>query len=160
MHQNKISVPFGQYFQDDIVQVIDALTEDNPLLFYLDTRQITMIQSENGMFIIPEYNFDMDVCRLFLDRAKQYAASIINQAKLEGCSDYQKVKRMYDLLISRTSYDYDALPTLNIDPAVSSYVATILGILFKKKAVCEGIAKTFKLLLNSVDVKCICVNGK
>lgn len=159
MHQSEISAPLNQYFHDDLIQVIDALTEDNPLLFYLDTRQMAMAQSEKGLCMIPEYYFDMDTCRVFLDKVKQYVSSILHQAKAEGCSDYQKVKRIYDLLISKTSYDHEALPTLNTDPAVSSYAATILGILFRKKAVCEGISKTFKLLLNTVDVKCICVSG-
>lgn len=37
---------------------------------------------------------------------------------------------------------------------------TILGVLFYKTAVCEGIAKTLKFLLNALDIKCIVVKGK
>lgn len=36
----------------------------------------------------------------------------------------------------------------------------IVGVLFYKTAVCEGIAKTFKFLLNALDIKCIVVKGK
>lgn len=78
MHQDEISAPFFQYRQDDVLQVMDAITEDNPLLFYVDTRQMSIAQSKNGMFLIPEYYFDMDTCHLYLDKVKQYVASIIN----------------------------------------------------------------------------------
>lgn len=32
--------------------------------------------------------------------------------------------------------------------------------MFYKTAVCEGIAKTFKFLLNALDIKCVVVKGK
>lgn len=35
-----------------------------------------------------------------------------------------------------------------------------MGVLFYKTAVCEGISKTLKFLLNALDIKCVVIKGK
>jgi transglutaminase/protease-like cytokinesis protein 3 len=71
-------------------------------------------------------------------------------------ADYEKEKSVHDLLIENVVYDTVAFQNLNKYHSRSN---SILGVLFYKTAVCEGIAKVTKMLLNLLDIKCIVAMG-
>jgi hypothetical protein len=58
-------------------------------------------------------------------------------------------------VVKSVAYDYDALKASDCFNAHS-----IVGAFLDRKAVCEGIAKAFKLLCNEFGIKCIVVIGK
>ena len=138
-------------------EIFDAIIEDNPHLFYVNQRQISVGQSALGYDIFLNYYFDMDTCRLYSQRVQDYVNAIIKQSgALNESDEYDKVKRIYDLLISKGSYDFN---DNSEDTRDIAYNHTVLGLLFEKKAVCEGISRTFKLILNALDIKCLVVSG-
>ena len=57
---------------------------------------------------------------------------------IQGSSDYEKEKSVHDLLIENVVYDAVAFQNLDKYHSRSN---SILGVLFFKTAVCEGIAK-------------------
>ena len=79
---------------------------------------------------------------------------ILSVPDLQKMSDFQKEVFVHDFVINNIKYD----ETLgNNGSKIEPY--TVYGALVEHKAVCEGIAKTVKLLLNMLDVKCIVVSG-
>ena len=64
-------------------------------------------------------------------------------------------KYLHDSVVKSVAYDYDAVKKKGCYNAHS-----IVGVFLEKRAVCEGIAKAFKLLCNQFDIKCIVVLGQ
>lgn len=156
-HDDRIPAPQNLYSQKDIQTVFDAVVEDNPHLFYLDQRQMSIGQSLLGCDVFLKYYFEMDTCRLYAQKVNEYVNAIINQSGANRMSsEYDKVKAIYDLLITKGSYDHKD-DNNNVHDLAFNH--TVLGLLLEKKAVCEGIARTFKLILNAIDIKCIVVSG-
>ena len=78
-------------------------------------------------------------------------------SKVAGKTEFEKELSLHDILARNVLYDDVAKDNLLKFHARSN---TILGVLFYKTAVCKGIAKIFKFLLNALDIKCIVVKGK
>lgn len=78
-------------------------------------------------------------------------------SKVNGSTDYERELSLHDILVRNVLYDHVAANNLD---AYANRSNTILGVLFYKSAVCEGIAKTTKLLLNALNIKCVVVTGK
>lgn len=76
--------------------------------------------------------------------------------RVQGTTAYEKVLSLHDVLAENILYDDNAADDIDKYYLKSN---TILGVLFFKTAICEGISKTFKLLLNMLDVKCLIVIG-
>ncbi len=67
---------------------------------------------------------------------------------IEGETDYEKCKSIYNSIIDTTSYDTSA-----------PYAHGLAGVLYDTYAVCEGYAKTFKYLCDRENIPCITVLG-
>ena len=156
-HENIISIKTTITEVNDFRVIFDAIIEDNPHLFYVDQRQMSIGQGEFGYEIYLNYYFDMNTCQTYSHLVNDYVNAIIKQSgALNESDEYEKVKRIYDLLISKGSYDFSDNQNNTRDIV---YNHTVLGLLLEKKAVCDGIARTFKLILNAIDIKCIVVPG-
>lgn len=145
------------YTEDQIQRIFTAITLDNPHLFYLDQQRIMTKISPVNIEVIPFYYYDKLTSDKYAKTVQKAVNKIMRQAHVEGKSDFIKVKILHDILANNVSYDFDALNTKNKQSEIFAH--NILGVFFTKKAVCEGIAKAFKILLNVADIKCIVVNG-
>ena len=142
---------------------VDSLRYDDVTWFYIDftkmalktktfTRgnekwfEVSLCPAEEGETYFADgfENKDIDV---LLDSIEKKKDEIIEN--VEG-SNYQKVKYIHDWLIDNISYDesYNMENTRNI-----------FGALIEKNVVCEGYAKTFKFLMDEVNIPCIIVSG-
>lgn len=79
---------------------------------------------------------------------------ILSEPSLIRMNDFEKEKFVHDYLINYVEYDQSHG---NNGALLNPY--TVYGALIERKAVCEGIAKATKLLLNAMNVKCIVVSG-
>lgn len=75
---------------------------------------------------------------------------------IKSCdNDYKKVVAAHDYIIRNCIYNVDGIDDDSLtDDDFSPY-----GVLVKGKAVCEGYAKTFKMLMDIADIDCIMVTG-
>lgn len=73
-------------------------------------------------------------------------------------NEYEREKLIHDALARQVLYDHDSLITK--DKARLAKAHSVVGVFVDKKAVCEGIAKAVKLLLNTVNINCIVVTGQ
>lgn len=89
-------------------------------------------------------------------------SEILNSLKLDGKSDYEKVKAIYDYVTSHATYDYEGLEKFDDGNGDKSYVKiyTPYGTLVEGKSVCEGFALSMYRLLNEEGVDCRYVGGQ
>lgn len=79
---------------------------------------------------------------------------LLEQLDLEGKSDYQKVKAIYDWMTANIVYDYVHLPDETYKLQFTAYAA-----MMNKTSVCQGYATLLYRLLLEADVDCRVVTG-
>ena len=138
----------------DICKVIDAINFDNPRLFYVCFNEIKII--ERGIYSVcrPKYFFSKSQADILWKKTTEQAVKLVSAVK--GADEYNKEICLHEVLATTVKYDFVAQK----DSMRTPYSSTVLGVLLKNCALCEGIAKATKLLLNMLDIKCIVVCGK
>lgn len=154
MQNHESSVTINGFVETDIPKLMSAINLDNPHLFYVDFRY--GFQSDLfSQTIILKYIYNQADTLILTEKVKKVCNKILS--KVAGKTEFEKELSLHDILARNVLYDDVAKDNLLKFHARSN---TILGVLFYKTAVCEGIAKTFKFLLNALDIKCIVVKGK
>ena len=143
---------------------IDAFFYDHPELFYIDLTKMSLYTKSTSfagkttynVSIIPDNNSSyldstFSTEEIAIEAEKKVEAirqSFINQV---SGSNYDKVKQVHDTLANMIEYDrtYSRPNTHNI-----------YGALIEKDVVCEGYAKAFKYILDSLNIPCILVGGE
>lgn len=135
-------------------RVFDAINLDNPHFFYFNPQYRIFDSVFSRRFELSYIYSEEDTIALNqkIDKA---CKRILSQ--VTGETDYEKVLSLHDLLAQNVRYDDVAKSNIGKYHPRSN---TIIGPLFYKTAVCEGIAKTFKLLCNALDIKCAVIIGK
>ena len=142
---------------------INALTFDNPELFYIDVTKVYLlteittrvfsktykvsIGGNNGESYLSEDFASSDVARYSIGLVEQYKNAIIEECK--NLSTVEKIRYVNNYLIDNIEYDI----------AAGNNVYNIYGTLVEKKAVCEGYARTCKYILDELDIPCIIACG-
>jgi hypothetical protein len=99
------------------------------------------------------YFFPVDQIKKYNALLKKEALSITQGIEgVQGGDEYQKEKVLHDRLINRIVYDND----YDKNAAIAH---SIIGVFVFKKAVCDGISKAMKYLLNRVGIRSIVVDG-
>ena len=154
MQNHESSVTINGFVETDITKLMSAINLDNPHLFYVDFRY--GFQSDLfSQTIILKYICNQADTLILTEKVKKVCNKILS--KVAGKTEFEKELSLHDILAQNVLYDDVAKDNLLKFHARSN---TILGVLFYKTAVCEGIAKTFKFLLNALDIKCIIACGK
>ena len=154
MQNHESSVTINGFVETDIPKLMSAINLDNPHLFYVDFRY----GFQSDLFshtIILKYVYNQAGTLILTEKVKKVCNKILS--KVTGKTEFEKELSLHDILARNVLYDDVAKDNLLKFHARSN---TILGVLFYKTAVCEGIAKTFKFLLNALDIKCIIACGK
>ena len=170
-------IDFGNQFQTLLSQsngekelkqkyqsAIEVLIYENPEIFYLDatkmfiniekTTKLTGIKYNVYINSGNEANYladglsgkeDIDTYQLKIEKVRDYIVSKVN-----GKSDYEKIKMIHDYL--RDTIEYDS--TLS-----KSNIYDIYGALVLRECVCEGYAKSFQYLMNEVEIDNVIVIG-
>lgn len=150
----------GDYYQS----AVETFIYDNPDVFYLDVNKMYLnietttkrndvsynvfINSGNQANYLDEaYNSEAQI-----NQAIAQLESIRNQiiAQAQG-SAYNQIKYVHDYIVDNTSYD----STIS-----NPDIYNIYGTLIRKSSVCEGYAKSFKYLMDALDIPCVIVIGE
>lgn len=174
--QNNYKIDFGTQFNDLLSQAngknvldktfqsaLDAFFYDHPELFYLDLTKISLmtrsttfgskttyrvsLEPTNGNHYLSNNFANQTQAQSAIAQVESLKNSIINQ--LSG-NDYDKVLTVHDTLVDLIEYDtsYNRANTHNI-----------YGALIEHKVVCEGYAKSFKYIMDALNIPCILVSG-
>ena len=154
MQNHEPSVTINGFERKDVQELMTAINLDNPQLFYVDFDY--RFQSDAfDLTIILNYIYNKSDTAVLTEKVKKVCNKILS--KVTGRTEFEKELSLHDILVRNVLYDDVAKNDILKFHARSN---TILGVLFCKKAVCEGIAKTFKFLLNALNIKCVVVKGK
>lgn len=158
LHQENGSDILNNSFQLSI----NALTFDNPELFYIDVTKVYLLTEittrafsktykvsvgGNGQSYLSDNFASLDIARHSIGIVQQYKNSIVEEC--ETLSTVEKIRYVNNYLIDNTEYDL----------AAGNNVYNIYGTLVEKKAVCEGYARTCKYILDELDIPCIIACG-
>lgn len=143
---------------------LDAFAYDYPELFYIDISKMTLtIKStsigplttykvslsplDNKNYLTKAFSSENEVDKAIL-KVENIRTNAINN--LTDINDYNKILSVHDSLVNSLEYD----TTLNKINTHNMY-----GALVEKNVVCEGYAKSFKYLLDALNIKNILVSG-
>lgn len=118
-------------------------------------QTVIKMTGEPVYWILPEFlyaNREIDVITKQIRKVVDKVAIKENTLK---SNEFKLEKYLHDTVVKSVAYDYDSLQQEDCFDARS-----IVGAFLHNKAVCEGIAKVFKLLCNEFGIKCIVVLGK
>lgn len=152
--EKEIFLNCGMLSVEDVWNIVYAIDLDNPHMFYVDFGNIK-IKTVLGMIVVTvTYFYNQNEVAQIQPKIHKTTNNILKRVR--GTTAYEKVLSLHDVLAENILYDDNAADDIDKYYLKSN---TILGVLFFKTAVCEGISKTFKLLLNMLDIKCLIVAG-
>lgn len=146
---------------DKMVKVNKALKCDHPKLFWLWFIFIIEICSTDTMKINVTIKsiFQKNEIEKKENELENKVTDILNQMynKIgKNATDYDKAKYIHDYICKNCTYFH--YPKEESD-AVKWKVQTAYGCLCEGKAVCEGIARAYQLLMNRAGVECRTIYG-
>ena len=160
LNQNNGQEQLGKYYQS----AIEAYTYDNPDVFYLSPNKMylnieTTTRGNNVTYNV--YINSGNQANYFIDEfsSKEQideAITKIEQTRsqiLQNRSNntYDNIKMVHDYLVENIEYD-TSISKRNI--------YNIYGAMINGEAVCEGYARSFKYLMDSLGIPCTLVIGK
>ena len=150
---DKITVP-QNLTMGELQNVYIKLLYDHPLFYYIDQTTVPMATSRGCWILSPKYRYTPEE----VGRINQEIREIVDRIKTKADdfrdNPFRLEKCLHDSIVKSVAYDYDALmKTDNLD------AHSIVGTFLKKKAVCDGISKAFKLLCNEYGIKCVVALG-
>ena len=150
----------GEYYQT----AIEAYTYDNPEIFYIDfsklylnietttrgskkTYRVFINSGNEANYLTDEFSSKEKIDETIQEIEKIKAYFVQNKK----ANTYENIKIVHDYLVERIEYEQ----TIS-----KSNIYDLYGALINKQCVCEGYAKAFKYLMDSIDIPCTIVIGK
>ena len=131
--------------KDNLQQIVNYVLQDLPQIFFVD--EFRFVGSAQKIDILPLYLSDKrSIAKLSSDFNKK-AAQIISRCN--GLGIYDTLLAIHDAIVRNVIYRDDK----------NSSVHSIASVLTQKIGVCEGYAKTFKYLLDMLNIPCIIIYG-
>ncbi len=131
----------------------DLVKRNEPGLFYVDFRDLDCSFSSRSVTVRPRYLYAKPESDAMLGKLEQKREQVLRG--YTGTSAAQATEYVHDWLAENVRYDYAAVQTQAVPDAT-----TIVGGLLKEYAVCEGIAKTVRYLLEPLGVEALVVSGE
>lgn len=142
---------------ETINQIFKAITADNPFLYYFNQTLLNVKQSVVETVLIPQYFCSRDQIQTYNTRIENIVNQLMLDLQLSEATETEKIRRVHDYFCENIIYDSESQTNISLNRLVAAH--SIIGVFAKQRAVCEGISKAFKLVLNTADVKCIVVDG-
>lgn len=152
------SIKDVEVIKSDINRAVVAYIYDNPQAFYFDSNYKIKI-SNFVIFkdITVEFIYASDDRETIDNQKKQIdlkITDIINKNITEDMNEYEKELVVHDTLVKTAKY-YDYEDINNIPGTKHS----AYGALIEGEAVCDGISKAFKMVMDKLGIECILVGG-
>ena len=140
----------------------DAFITDKCEYFYIDSSKVCLVskittkagvsnyefffgKGDNETYFIDEFNSKEEIEEA-LEEIEEVEKEILSKA---SGNNYEKMLYIHDWIIENTEYESRKIQN----------TSNIYGCLVNNKALCEGYARTFKYLLEKLDIPCILVSG-
>lgn len=136
----------------NLQKVLDAVRDDNPHFFYVDWGAFlygSRMQAEKTVIYF-KYRIQRTVAKQYLEQINVIAEG------LKSNSDYSTMRKVHDYLAKTVKYNP------RVESGDSIYRINdhnVIGPLFEKMAVCEGIARAYQILLKHLNIECTYMSG-
>lgn len=137
---------------DQVFDIREKVISDHPEIFYLDYESSRYWSNGKLEFKYIDTKENITEMRTKIDEKANYVLSKIITPEM---SDFKKELAIHDYIVLNTKYDIDNYNKNTIPH--SSY--NVQGVLIDGKAVCEGYAKTFKMLLDRVGIESMVISS-
>lgn len=150
----------GKYYQS----AIEAYTYDNPEVFYLSPNKMylnieTTTKGSNVSYNVyinsgkeANYLIDEFSSKAQIDTAMNQIEQVRTKILQNSTNNtYENIKMVHDYLVQNIEYD----TSISKENIYNVYGAMVRG-----EAVCEGYARSFKYLMDSLGISCTLVIGK
>jgi len=132
---------------NEISMIFDYVILDNPLIFYVTSFNQLNDPYKKRCSVMPEYKYPKGFSKENMVHIKELLQEF---DVLKEKSDMDKEAYVHDYCLDNFKYDFT-----NGDHAHS-----ILGLVTRKAATCDGVAKFVKLAFDYLGVKSLVVSGK
>lgn len=154
--ESEVHLPIGIQ-NDRTVRILDMVGLDHPELFYVDFHEVRYFCSPIGIKCTLTY---LDKEPSISEKQRKIEKVVSNLMKMARNAnlknDFVKARWIHDRLVRNIVYNREAVSALKQHPDAYS----IEGVLLNKRAVCEGIAKTYKLLADRLGVYAVVAIGE
>lgn len=138
---------------------VKALTDDNPQIFWLTSTFGYLVSEESSYTAVQLYaNSSPDEINACVIKLKKAVNDFFLTLK-SGMTDYQLEQTIHDMILDTCEYDRSITSDTKDMPKDKLNAFDPYGVMVNKKAVCEGYARTFQMLCNSVGIRCINIIG-
>lgn len=143
---------------DDLSRIRDCVLADHPELFYVSNVEMKKRSSGFATEVSIEGSYLYSVSETFDIQAQLDAITAECLGGLpEGADDYSKAKHIFEYVVGRVEYDYDAAAQVASGVPVGQ---TLVDALVNRKAVCSGYAHAYQYLLKKAGLQGEYVTGK
>lgn len=148
------------------MRILEYIYDDHPEFFYFFPLRSRIRVNDGSVVILPFYRYSVSETRLYETRLDRTVQDVLNSCFPEGwesVSILRREKRIFDWIVENVTYDHDSeyiAGTRPIEETTSSAAWNAYGALVLRNAVCEGIACSFKLLCDRVNVPSIVAIGR
>lgn len=136
--------------EQGIDKIFQCVMNDHPELFYVEGYTYTLYTYGDVLDKIAfsgSYTMDLAQREERLGQMNQVVAECLAQISMDA-PDYEKVKYVYEYLVSNTEYNQNASDNQNI-----------YSVFVGKQSVCQGYAKATQFLLQKLGIQCTLVMG-
>ena len=136
----------------NLQKVLEAVKNDNPHFFYVDWGSVlygSRMQGEKTVIYF-KYRIQRTVAKQYLEQIKVIAEG------LKSNSDYSTMRKVHGYLAKTVKYN----PRVKSGESIYRINDhNVIGPLFEKMAVCEGIARAYQILLKYLNIECTYMSG-
>ena len=127
----------------ELYDVFFRLRLDHPEIFWMTGYKYKYYQDSPNLIFVPEYLFDKNKIREHQRAMSSRVEKLARAAK--DLSEWEKEKYIHDFICDNVTYD----------KLKKAYSHEIIGPLGQGVGVCEGIAKSVKILCDALNLWCI-----
>lgn len=151
----------AETLEKDFQLAVNALVFDKPEIFYLDITKMYLLteittfgpKKTYRVSIGPSNNvpyLSSSFPNIETIRNAEFQIENLVQSLRFSNDKYYQIREIHDFIVENTEYD---------ETVSKSNIYNIYGTLINKEAVCDGYAKTFKYILDKLDIPCIIACG-
>ncbi len=151
----------AETLEKDFQLAVNALVFDKPEIFYLDITKMYLLteittfgpKKTYRVSIGPSNNvpyLSSSFPNIETIRNAEFQIENLVQSLRFSNDKYNQIREVHDFIVENTEYD---------ETVSKSNIYNIYGTLINKEAVCEGYAKTFKYILDRLNIPCIIACG-
>lgn len=130
----------------DYKNIFRYIYDDHPELFYIDFNRVSVMHAPLATIVSMKTLYSATAC----EKIKKDISVVIEKVVNLCSNSLDKEKTIHDYLAQNVRYSSDVY---------SLEAHDVKGALLDGEAVCEGYARSFKLLCDAVEIPCIMIHG-